>query len=492
MMRYFSFRLSLPPLTVWCLFFCAGILVQAHYRFELYALYFFVFVSLFLCLVFLKNQKTAICCIMSAAFFLGTLNIGRVLYVSQCSVVHLVKDGSRPVELRGIILSDPFIGKDKTSFILSVLSLQSLKAEGSVLVRLASDAEYAYGDEIVAQGLLYQLPKFLKNQAPVALSVKAGIDKVVIIGRGNGFWLKKLSFKIKHRAQKIIDSFAAASSRPILAAILLGAQKDLPSYLKEMMVKTGTWHVLVVSGSHTALLAFILLIFFKLLRIPRRLRFCLTAVFLIVYCFMTGATAPVVRATVMAIVFLASFLIQRNPIFCNSMALAGLIILIFDPFQLFQVGFQLSFLSVFFIVWLSPKIGSHFPKAWKEKPVSSFAINCFSVSLGAWLGTAPLLACVFGTFAPVTVFANMVIVPLAMLLTASGFAFAVFAGFWGPLGVLLAPVIDFFVSLFVLVNYLFSKFPGASFSFSPLRVIFVVTLYLSYAFLFNIKPKKAP
>ncbi|MCX5709453.1 MAG: ComEC/Rec2 family competence protein, partial [Candidatus Omnitrophica bacterium] len=192
-------------------------------------------------------------------------------------------------------------------------------------------------------------------------------------------------------------------------------------------VKTGTVHILVVSGFNVGIVAFISMLFLKVLRVARRWRQGLTILVLIAYCLMTGSSNPVMRATVMGVFFLTGFLLEREPDIYNALALAALFILIINPGQLSDIGFQLSFASVIAIVYIYPKLCAFFKIDKLKIGAIKFLAQGFLVSLSAWLGTAGFITYYFRIICPVTVLANIFVVPLATLITLCGFSL-VFAG----------------------------------------------------------------
>jgi competence protein ComEC len=260
--------------------------------------------------------------------------------------------------------------------------------------------------------------------------------------------------------------------------MILGDKGRVPASLREAMMTIGTWHVLVVSGGHTALLGALLLMMLKILRVPRRARFILAMVFLAFYCLLTGGSPPVLRATVMACVFFSGFLLERAPLFGNSLALAGLIILGFDPQSLSDLGFQLSFVSVFSIAYLSPKLEGFMPDPWHERPALFWPCRMFCVSLAAWLGTTPLIAQAFGRFSLLTVIANLIVVPMATLVMICGLALVLFSFFSAPVATLAAPAVEAVTSIFFRLNIFLSKCPGAGIQVPGLSWWVVPAFYL--------------
>jgi competence protein ComEC len=180
---------------------------------------------------------------------------------------------------------------------------------------------------------------------------------------------------------------------------------------------------------------------------------------------MTGASTPVVRATVMAIVFILGLLIKRQPDIYNSLSLAALFILVVNPRQLFDIGFQLSFLSVIFIVYFYPKIKSLLRLESLKPRFISFILNNLTVSFSAWLGTLVCIAYNFKIFSPVTVLANLFIVPLASLITLCGFSLILMGYFLPSLAYPFALSCEFLANLLVNINTLLIRIPAAYFYF---------------------------
>jgi competence protein ComEC len=226
-------------------------------------------------------------------------------------------------------------------------------------------------------------------------------------------------------------------------------------------------HILAISGLHVGIIAFILELFLKVLGLRRRWRYLVIIFLLIFYCFLTGARPSVIRATIMAVVLLLSFLLKREIQISHSLAVTALIILTANPRQLFNLGFQLSFVSVISIVYLSPVIRKLFNADYrrysariatdkssdirkKNPPTSAikrFLISAFGASLAAWLGY-------FKIISPVTVLANLVVVPYLALVIALGFSLLI-AGITAPF---LAPIFAASANLSIVILIQIVKF----------------------------------
>lgn len=490
----------MPPLVPWCLCFCLGIVAQDYLPIPLVVLW--ILLSLFLssALIFLKREHLSQILLFCTAFLFGATLLINSKTLSDDSIAHLTPARKQSVTLRGIVLSDPEISGDKTTFILGVREFMrediKRKVRGKVLVRWNRRGNIFYGDELMIEGGLYRpfnfssnrkqgYADFLKSKGIYSILSVRGEDSIKKIGQKRGPPMDYFVHFLKQGMEKIISSNLAPPASSILHAMLLGEAGRVPPSVRDAMIKTGTWHVMVVSGSNTALVAYILLFLFKILKVPRRLRYGLTVGFLLMYCSLTGASSPVMRATVMSIVLLVGYMVERNSLIYNSLSLAALVILILDPQALFNAGFQLSFASVFFIVWLFPKIKKIFSHHLSRYSFADGVLDCFYVSVSAWLGTAPLIAYAFGNFSPITVLANVAVVPLAMLVVSAGFAFLVIATIFPPSAVFLGPANEFLILIFLKINFIFSKIPFAYYVLAPLPLIAVFGYYILIFCIFN-------
>ena len=215
----------------------------------------------------------------------------------------------------------------------------------------------------------------------------------------------------------------------------------------------------MVSGFNVGIVIFIIILLLRILRIPKAARLIITLMIIPIYCFMTGAATPVIRASIMAAVFMMALLIRREPDIYNSLSIAAVFILAFNPLQLFDIGFQLSFISVISIVYLYTKIRLLLRVDYlKNKPLRFLAESCL-VSFAAWIGTLGFIAYYFRFISPVTVLANIIIVPLATLITLCGFALIMLP----QLAQFFAPACELAVFLLLKANSFLVKLPAAYF-----------------------------
>ena len=237
-----------------------------------------------------------------------------------------------------------------------------------------------------------------------------------------GFIPNEISFKKKESVsfadkikQKRLDllfridnSSLQPQNKAILKGIILADRTEIDQEIINHFSKTGLIHILAISGSHMAII-FLMILFVlnpifsvKYRNIP--IYISLAAIW--GFAIFIDYGNSVVRSCIMITVYYIMIFLQRKPNLLHSLALAGMMILSIDTQQLFDVGFQLSFLAVFGIFWLYKPITNHY-KTLKNRAIR-FILNTFSLSLAAQLTTLPLILFYFHQFSIMSVFINVV------------------------------------------------------------------------------------
>jgi competence protein ComEC len=418
----------------------------------------------------------------------------------NCHIAKLVPYKSESSFLIGVIDNDPAYQDKSVSFILKAEKLKInetwAKSCGRVLIKVLGKNEFSYGDRLFLEGKLYRPFSFsksgfnykvyLKHQnIYLILSIKKDSSMVKQLDKNVGNPLKSFAFQMRHKMKDAIVKNLSCFSAGILNAIILGERQNLPPYVRDTLVYSGTVHIIAISGLHLGIVAFIILLILKIIRIPRKPRYILTILLLIIYCILTGANTPVIRATIMAAMLLFSYFLEREVNIYNSLSLAALIIVVINPWQLFEVSFQLSFLSVVSIVWLSPKIKSLFPARLDKIPWLRFLISIFSVSFSAWLGLLPLIAYYFRVLSPITILANMIIVPYMTVIVASGFSLALVGILIPSLTSIFAASNELFILILFKINSSLIAIPGAYFKLPSISFMYVLLYYILLISIFN-------
>ncbi len=416
------------------------------------------------------------------AFLFGALLLRNHQILPRCHIARQLFDlQGKPSSVEGVVRSQPAYKFNSTLLLLETRKIESGPAChaccGVVLVKINGKKDLGYGDIVMARGNLY---KPYRNAAPGNNSYRDYLSRqgiyclmhipspyhLKILGKDNRFSLQGFALGLKSKVEGLLFKYVPPVPASILAAMILGERKGIPPLVNLSMMKTGTVHILVVSGFNTGLVIFIIMLLLKFMRIPRKLRIACAIPLIILYCLMTGASTPVVRATVMSIIFLSAYALKREGEIYNSCALALLFILLVNPLRLFDIGLQLSFASVLAISCFYPRLKALLRVEALKNRLARFLLEGSLVSFSAWIGTMGIVAYYFRLFSPVTVLANLLIVPLATLITFSGFALIFVASAMPCLAPYFAATSEMLVSLLLWTNHYLLQIPYSCFKFS--------------------------
>lgn len=308
----------------------------------------------------------------------------------------------------------------------------------------------------------------------------------------------EVSSNFKYQAlrcrQAILDFYKALDMKEteyaVLSALTLGYQNELSDDLKQGFRTTGTVHVLSVSGLHVGIIY--VMMTFLLGFVHRNSKYYWIKPVLIIlllwgYAFITGLPPSVVRASAMLSVFCVSEIVGRKSFSIHALFIAAFFMLLVNPFSLFDIGLQLSFMSVLSILYLHPKMSGLIKI---ENKYIRYIWQMFALSVVAQLATFPICLYYFGTFPTYFFIANLIIVPVVSLImyAAGGIVFAkmlsfVFSDFSYYLYYLPVKLLQVLISFMTYVIHLFEQLP---FAFLQNVKVSFIDLWLIFAMIIGI------
>ncbi len=197
----------------------------------------------------------------------------------------------------------------------------------------------------------------------------------------------------------------------IINALLLGQRQEISKEIIENYQNAGAIHILAVSGLHVGIILLMLNFLFKPLEKLKKgkiVKLVIVVLFLWMFAFIAGLSASVIRAVTMFTAVAIALVTKKEISTYNTLVISIFFLLLFNPYYLFEVGFQLSYLAVFFIVWLQPQLYN----LWKPKyKVIDYPWQLFTVSVAAQLGVLPLSLYYFHQFPGLFFIANLLIIP---------------------------------------------------------------------------------
>lgn len=270
----------------------------------------------------------------------------------------------------------------------------------------------------------------------------------------------------------------------ILSALTLGYKDELPEDIVQSFRTTGTAHVLAVSGMHVGIIYGIVIMFISLFYRGKLYskRIQIFIIFLLwTYALITGLPSSVIRAVVMLTVFCFANMFKRKGLTYNNIAIAAFLMLVYNPFVLFDPGFQLSFMAVVSICFFQPLLFSFIST---DNKILRVIGNLFTLSVAAQLGTFPICLYYFGTFPTWFFVTNLFITPLVAiifyvsitLLSIKSLTYLFPFISYGLFYSIPADFLKFVVDLMVGIIRFFEKFPFAI--ITDLRISLITTILL--------------
>lgn len=249
-----------------------------------------------------------------------------------------------------------------------------------------------------------------------------------------------------HLAISVENSSFSTESQGIIKALLLGIRDDISQETYQTYVDAGAVHILAISGLHIgiiiSILSFILHLFFKSKK-HNILILCTLITFLWAYALITGLSPSVVRAVTMFSFLSIALETKRHQGVYDNLIISIFILLIFNPFYIYDVGFQLSYMAVFSVVTFQPL----FNRWWYPKNgIVRFFYGILSVSFSAQVGVLPISLYYFNQFPSLFFITNLLVLPFLGIILSMGIL-VIFLGSLGILPHFLAIGYDFLIRM---------------------------------------------
>ncbi len=443
------------------------------------------------------------------AFLLGVFNIQKQQYSIQSDQHILQQTDSGKKTVEGIVIESPLSYPAKNILIVSCVRLIKngvyIPVTGNMRLVIPADLNFSYGDFIRFHSVLKKIQSFqnpggfdyeryLNRQGIYATGLIANTSGIILL-RQNAASSIKLQLELFRMYLKgIIYRNSPSPQREIIEAMTIGNQTGIPVDIVDNFNKTGTSHILSISGLHIGMVAAIAFFFISVLLksseyLMLRLNIikvsAVAAFFLVlIYSLIAGMGVTVIRSALMALVFLIALIFGKQRDLYNTLALAGLIILIITPAALFDISFQLSFLAVLAMIYIIPRFSNMRFEQISFLPARGISIIRYLymsilVCLAATIGTLPLIIFYFNRISSVTIIANLIAVPLLGTLTLAIAMLFLLAAFFSPvLAGFIIKIASFFVQISLEIINKLASLPWSSFSITKPSILEIVIFYL--------------
>lgn len=359
-----------------------------------------------------------------------------VSFLTGCSLISVAERNYRrplpdgEIRYNAVVASEP-VERGKTlrfDMIVSTGPLCGRIVRASLLKDTVTNRykRLCVGDGLTASSEMKSPVNFIKSDFDYVTYLKAhGVVAQTFIFHNNwrmatvslrnlNMWQRSRLCFMRFR-HKIMEQYRTSGltgqSFAITAAMTLGHRTDISPDLREAYSAAGVSHVLALSGMHLSIIYFLLSVLF----VGRRfvvMRESLLVISIWAFVFMVGMPPSVVRSAIMITIYSVVGLTGRNRMSLNVLAFAALIMLVMNPFSLYDIGFQLSFISVAAIlIFHRPVCGIVSLKFQQRHPLFRKLWNLIVMSCSAQLASAPLVAYYFGTVSLYFLLSNLVAIP---------------------------------------------------------------------------------
>ncbi|WP_082129779.1 DNA internalization-related competence protein ComEC/Rec2 [Aneurinibacillus tyrosinisolvens] len=358
----------------------------------------------------------------------------------------------------GVIKSAPEYDGDRSRFIIEITGIDgsSIQPKEKVQTTLYFHAEHertraekllTYGTELAGEIELslpadptnpgaFDYPEFLHWQR-IHKTGKITEVQSLIYRKPAALSINRSMIQARTWLTTRLSQLYSNETEGLLAGMLLGSEEEIDPELYTSFSSLGLTHVIAISGQHISLLVIALVYLLCLCGMGKERAYMITAVILPVYVLMTGASASAMRALIMGELVLGALLMRRFHDGWNSIGAAFLMMALYDPYCIHQVGFQLSFLVTFGLLVFVPRFNSILPI--KQEALKSLV----AVTVTATIVSFPLTIYYFHVYAYISPLINFVFVPFISIIIAPLAAVSLLLGAIHPaFGLFLANVVD--------------------------------------------------
>lgn len=418
-----------------------------------------------------------------------------IIYIYICNTLYeniydkIQKESE--ILLNGVIQSEGVKKEYKTVYTIEVKSGEYKNKK--LLLNVKKDIYLQYGDLIKIKGKIeigeqarnykgFDYRRYLKTKNIIGIvSVKNPDIQVLAhekVSRMNLF-LHNINFHIQEKFKKVLPQESAA----LCIAFLIGERSEISEEISTYFRNSNLTHMLAISGMHISYIILILGKSFSLL--GKKSSRILTILFLLIFMALTGFTPSVTRASIMAIMLLLANLLHRKSNTYINLSIATILILIANPYSIFDLGFQLSFGGTIGILICEKKIEKYFYKKIEQREkesklykIRTYIYNIIIVTLSANLIILPIIAIQFHTISFTFIISNLLAAPLIGILILGGFLLYFVSIIFIPLANAISIPYNFLVQIFIKVAEYTGEIPFSTVLIPRIPIPIIIIYYI--------------
>ena len=462
-------------------------------------LLFLLFVCICLNRYILKNiniSKFRICLII----------FGVVLIISYLRIIVLEEgfkqkynDINNEVEIIGTIISEAKKTSYKSTYILSVESIDNdFKYRDTKILFSVKSSKCCvkYGDKIKIYGKLedanvarneggFDYKEYLKQKG-IYKTISIKNDSIEILKENNVNLIDRIVFFIKNTIKEESKRILPEKEASFLIGILIGDKLEIDDEIKDNFSNSNLSHILAVSGMHVSYVVMGIGIIINKIKVGKIKAKIITIVSLIFFMILTGCSASVQRACIMSIYMIIGSLLHKKVNSLNSIFFSSIIILIINPYCLFDIGFQLSFLGTFGIVLLYPILKKYIKTKRKDSILSAIkgkVIDISLVTLSSNIFLFPIIMYHFNTISTIFLISNLLASPLIGIIILGGFLCIILSFIMNPIAKIFSIVLKILIDILLYITNVIGNLPFSKLYCSTPKLHLIIIYYLLIIFL---------
>lgn len=449
----------------------------------LYFLFTIIIITLIIT-IYYKNSGYLMLISISIIAFIFSLNTG----LHKNTNLNNIADKDYPVTLEGTVNS--IVAKYDDVYLYKVsstnINFKKYSTNERINIYVYTDKKLEIGDIIKTKSpLLFPSKKrnYSDFNAPIQYAIqnieyKMYPDKVYVKGHKDTFmyYLNKISNKLEQRIYKIYNN----TDSGILTAMTLGNRQNINEEIYSLYKYAGIVHIIAISGLHISIFCSIL--FFMLRPFGKNLSAIIIMLFLVFYTVFTGSSISVLRASIMTSFFILSGIVGRKYDLLSSTAMACSILLINNPYYVYDLGFQYSFIAVF-AIGLSANI-------LKKYNIKNKYLSVFITSLIVSFATKPITIYNFYYINFIDVFTNIIAITLVEIILICGLFSIAISCLSMNFATIFALPVHYLLLLIEKSATLSLKFPISHINTGGFSIIIIILMYIVFIVFYNLLIKR--
>lgn len=485
-----------------CTFLLIGIIFA--YLFHLFLPIHYVIVAIFIALAVLLIKEKA----FNVVFLLAVIFLGIFLYGQGIIGDRLLENVGPTSMMRAKILKGPSLRGGYTQYEIEIINIflggqnRAIKVDKRANLNIYESSteffldDFTRGDIIEVRNATIKklLEDYKKDDVNgYELYLKSKGFEYIINTKSKDITkynmdikytdILNISYRVKVYIEDYLDATLEFENSDILKSIIFGNQGYLSRDRLEIFSKTGTAHIMAVSGLHVGLMVLIADRLLRLLKIGKNNRLYLTTIILLFYSYIVYFPVSIVRAGAMYFLYVISYFLCRRYDSINALFFIAFIILIYNPISIFSVSFQLSFVATLSILMFGPILNS------KLKNVLGFLAPLLSVTLAAQIGTLPIMAYHFNQVSLISLVTNMLIIPLIAPMLSVAFISISVGSVWFKLGFFINQITDNILNCIKWISVKSAAIPYASMEIGDIKFTYIFLYYAILVFIYFIYNK---